>query len=502
MDVACFETIRDNNVKLCIHTSFRNNAFERALLGGERAIRRYCGLTTVLSSEFTRVYRLTVGFEGGTRGLYFKRYLSRSLWDFVKQLVRASKAKRALRGCLMLEENGFKTSPVVAAGERIFGFMTTTSFLVTSEIETAKGIHQWLSDGFGELSGEQLELKRDLIRAFGRTIGRMHAAGIFHGDLRLANVLARREKNGWEFFFLDNERTRKFRKLPGRLRLKNLVQANMIEQDITNTDRMRFFREYKGENAISRREAERLTGKILKKTSRRLHCRNKRDRGAKVYLRTNKNYLRIREGGRIAVFDRVFYQAAESMDLIRQIDALMDAGEVLKSDGSSYVSRVTCNGKDIVVKRYNHRGLIHSLRHTIKKSRARRCWLNAHRLGVLNIATPKPLAYIERRKGGLLWESYFITKYVKGQRLYDFLREDSRGCKERADLAEQLQELLEQLSKHRITHGDLKHTNILVTDNGPVLTDLDAMEVHKLGWRFRLKKRKDLSLLEKLVFKS
>ena len=83
---------------------------------------------------------------------------------------------------------------------------------------------------------------------------------------------------------------------------------------------------------------------------------------------------------------------------------------------------MTWNGKDIVVKRYNHKGFIHSLRHTIKNSRARRGWLHGHRLGMLGIATPKPLAYIEQLKEKLIWKSYLVTEYVEGQKLYDFLQ--------------------------------------------------------------------------------
>jgi RIO-like serine/threonine protein kinase len=48
------------------------------------------------------------------------------------------------------------------------------------------------------------------------------------------------------------------------------------------------------------------------------------------------------------------------------------------------------------------------------------------------------------------------------------------------------------LWKYRITHGDLKHTNILITDNGPILTDLDGMNVHKWTWTYRIRQAKDL----------
>ena len=494
MDIS-FDTIKHNNVELHIHRNFRNSTFEQALLKGEKGLEQCYGLTLIPSSNFTRVYKFSVGFETGGTGLYFKRYLSRSLWDSVKHFVRPSKAKRALKAFLMLAENGFESGPVVAAGEHKLGFLTTTSFLVTLEIGTAGRIHQCIPDSSQGSTGEKLRLKRELIRAYGRTIGRMHAAGIFHGDLRSSNVLARREKNTWRFFFLDNERTAGFRRLPARLRLKNLVQVNMFQDGITNTDRMRFFRSYCEEDTTSRMKEKRLVGKVLKKTDRRLHRRDNRDKGVKQYLTTNKKYLRTCEAGKTGVFDRDFCQGADSADFIEQIDGLMDNGRVIKNHDTSCVSRLVWKGKDVVVKRYDHRGFIHSLRHTVKGSRARRCWLHGHRLRKLSIPTPRPLAYIEHRKGPIVWKSYLVTEYIEGQRLQHFIRDDTKSRQERSRLSEQLRQLLEKLGRHHITHGDLKHTNILVTDNGPVLTDLDAMRIHKWAWIFQIKRHKDIARL-------
>jgi hypothetical protein len=104
----------------------------------------------------------------------------------------------------------------------------------------------------------------------------MHAKGIFHGDLRLGNILARQEKNRWRFFFLDNERTRKFYRLPARLRLKNLVQVNMPPPAyMSNTDRMRFFKEYWAQNEKAKIKKADLITKVLKKTRRRLDKKEK-----------------------------------------------------------------------------------------------------------------------------------------------------------------------------------------------------------------------------------
>jgi len=215
-------------------------------------------------------------------------------------------------------------------------------------------------------------------------------------------------------------------------------------------------------------------------------------RDYKKYLRTSDRHMRIKAGEYFAEIDRDFCAGAEPRDFIEQIDTLMDTGQILKKGDAIYVSHIKWNNKNIVVKRYDHKGFIHSLRHTIKKSRARKGWLYAHFLGALNIATPRAIAYIEQRRGLLIWQSYFVTEYVEGEKLWHFLRDETVAERQKLDEIRQVVKLLDKLWKYRITHGDLKHTNILVTENRPVLIDLDGMIVHRWELLYRNKRAKDM----------
>ena len=266
-----FDKIKRDNCTLFINKNFRNGNLEQALLAGEKTLQERYQLIPVLSSHSSRVRKFSASFDGTERWIYFKQYLCRSAWDFIKHLVRPSRAKRAFKATLILEKNGFEAPVVVAMGECKSSFLDRENFLATIEVEGARQIYQFIPDKLENFTKKQLQDKRELIRTFGRTIGRMHAAGIFHGDLRLGNVLARQEESGWRFSFIDNERTKKFHRLPRRLRLKNLVQLNMYPtRGLTNTDRMRFFNAYLSVNPCVQSRYDNWVQKVVAKTNLRL----------------------------------------------------------------------------------------------------------------------------------------------------------------------------------------------------------------------------------------
>lgn len=272
-----FEKIRKDNCVLYIRKQLINNGLGQALLSGEEKLRERYNLEMIPSSEFARVYRFYISVDGVEREVYLKQFLHRSTLDYIKSIFRGSRAKRALKAELMLVSNQFDIPETLAIGEHQVGFFHTRSFSTTLGIEGSKPLFQFIRENRETLTRWRLEAWRELIRAFGMTIGRMHANNIFHGDLRLNNVLVRREGENYRFFFLDNERTRKFNKLPLRRRIQNLVQVNMVPSGIlSNTDRMRFFREYCAATGIGEEEGKILTAATVKKTSRRLEKRRRR----------------------------------------------------------------------------------------------------------------------------------------------------------------------------------------------------------------------------------
>jgi serine/threonine protein kinase len=173
---------------------------------------------------------------------YYKEFLSRSPLEGIKSLFRGSRCQRAISKGEMLRQRGFHTPVVCCWGER-----GGRHFMVTEGID-APGLGDYISKNWQQpLSGTKIAAKRRFIQKFGKEIGDLHKNGIYHGDLRVNNILVQESKDEVIFYFLDNERNGLFTEIPRRLIRKNLVQLNMIQSpNVTRQDRLRFFQAYCG----------------------------------------------------------------------------------------------------------------------------------------------------------------------------------------------------------------------------------------------------------------
>jgi hypothetical protein len=135
--------------------------------------------------------------------------------------------------------------------------------------------------------------------------------------------------------------------------------------------------------------------------------------------------LRVEAGDLAAVFARIFCHEAQPLDFLGTIGALREEGQILKDDRDCLVCRLKWNGRDIIVRQYKHKGFVFSLLDTVGKSHAKRDWLNGHRLRILNIPAPAAMAFIERRRAGLVWESYFVSEYIENREPDNFMRDNN-----------------------------------------------------------------------------
>jgi hypothetical protein len=251
---------------LWLAPQFLDSPLANALADGLGSLEKVYTLNKVPASKSADVYK----FSCDSGKFYFKQYHYRSLWDILKHAFRPSRAARTMKAAAMLEANGFVTPEIIAMGCRRKGIFTLETFLLTREVENAQPLYVFFDQQYGRSNSHPAE-KHKFINALGHLIGRLHAKNISHGDLRLGNVLVRKNDAGWKFFLLDNERTVQYTRLPDRLRLKNLVQCNMHQtRALTRTDRLRFFKAYLAENPTLAPTAKIWLKKINRRTLRRL----------------------------------------------------------------------------------------------------------------------------------------------------------------------------------------------------------------------------------------
>ncbi|MFQ5917483.1 MAG: lipopolysaccharide kinase InaA family protein [Candidatus Binatia bacterium] len=176
-----------------------------------------------------RVGRVPVEFGGERRRVYLKRYNAFSWRYRLGSLFVQSGAFRSWLGAGILMNAGFHTAKPIAAVERRSWGMLTRSFYLSEEIPTARTVDDYWNQDLlptGGVKGSRR--RREFLNSLARLFRSLHETGIYHNDLKDANILFCSDKGNQDgsFYLLDLEGIGSYRNLSGRRRLKNLVQLN------------------------------------------------------------------------------------------------------------------------------------------------------------------------------------------------------------------------------------------------------------------------------------
>ena len=199
--------------------------------------------------------------------VYYKEFLSRSPFEGIKNFFRGSRCERAIIKGKILRQRGFH-SPVVSC----WGKKGNRHFMISEGVD-ALGLGDYIGKHWQRpLLGGEISAKRRFIQKFGTMIGELHKNGIYHGDLRVNNILVQESTGDVIFYFVDNERNTLFKKIPRRLIRKNLVQINMMQSPyISRQDRLRFFQAYcEAYGGLSPSEKLALIERVQQRTAERL----------------------------------------------------------------------------------------------------------------------------------------------------------------------------------------------------------------------------------------
>ena len=129
--------------------------------------------------------KVLVGYVTTAAGpLYVKRYTVHAWRVALGSIGRPSPARRAFAAARRLAALGFGVPVVVAAVEDRCAGVLRRSFFVSEEVAGAV-----TADRYWERLAGQPAQRRRFARALGDLFRRLHAAGVYHNDLKDVNVL-------------------------------------------------------------------------------------------------------------------------------------------------------------------------------------------------------------------------------------------------------------------------------------------------------------------------
>ena len=177
--------------------------------------------------------------------VYIKRYNVFSWRVRIASLVLSSPAFRSWDATMLLRAAGFLTpSPVAAIEYRRWG-MLERSFFITKPVDGAVPADQY----WWRLHRAPAEARRAFIAGLARLFAALHAAGVYHNDLKDANVLVRAGTEGVvEHYLLDLEHVRQRQSVSTGQRVKNLVQLHRTLGRLASMrENLYFLRTYLGD---------------------------------------------------------------------------------------------------------------------------------------------------------------------------------------------------------------------------------------------------------------
>ncbi len=316
----------------------------------------------------------------------------------------------------------------------------------------------------------------ELGRVF-ETAGRMHARDLLQDDVHLGNFLVR----DGDLYIIDGDAIRPAS--ADRERLDNLAllfaQLPPAECHAMQAGLLAAYRRGNPDLAV---DAAQLEASIARARNARL---------ADYLDKCLRDCSLFKVAKRV---DRFFALVRTEADflapLIADPDAWLEQGIPLKHGRSATLALVELDGRKLVIKRCNIKGAGHALSRAWRPSRAWHSWVEAHRLRFLGIATPRPLALIERRLGPLRGRAWLVAEYCEGPNLQETLA----ACADSGappGVLEAVRRLFTDLAAERISHGDLKATNFIWRGDALCVLDLDAMRRHDSDAAWRKAWRKD-----------
>lgn len=394
-----------------------------------------------------------------------RRWVFRAQWSnkkvFAKVFIGEQSQKYASRdaqGVQWLTQAGLATPALLWQGKSADARAFILIYAAIEPAENADVLYRTLPPAQGFHMLQQLV----------RTLAAQHAANLIQTDLHLKNFLVKDE----QVWSLDGDGIKQAT-LSKRRCYKQLAELiskiNVLDQHAWVA---RLLSEYEGTRAwpstllpksllvmAKQMKTEEVERFVMRKIFR--NCSDV------IWQELNQSAQAISVAGGLHVSD------------LPALEVAMHVGNVLKPGNTCTVVHTHLQDQSVVIKRYNIKNGWHALSRAWRPSRAAASWKNAHRLQYYGILTPQPLMMYERRYLGLRGRAYFVAAYSPWPDALTFFQQCTDAMLQ-ARVIQQLVTLCYKWYLLKISHGDMKGTNLQVTEQGEIVViDLDSMRQHR-----------------------
>ena len=237
-----------------------------------------------------RIFKQDVGttvtlMSDSTQSVVVKRHKLTHWRRRADALIHGSPARRAWRGAQLLQTHGFPVPQPLAVVEKRRAGLVQESVYISQALP-----YPSLSDYWRESASRWSVVRRRLfLRELALFVRSFHAAGLYSGDLRDANLLVEEceAQHGprWRFCLVDLDRLKHCPSLTLRRRVKNLVQLDRtLGRRTRRTERLFFLDAYLGPPLPPSKQRRSLLKTLLSVRRRkdREYARRKRRRAPSV----------------------------------------------------------------------------------------------------------------------------------------------------------------------------------------------------------------------------
>ena len=413
-----------------------------------------------------------------------KRIVCAGKWDkkpvvvkiFLSPRSARQRCNREIKGINALKNAGIKTPALLLQSDLQ---QDSTPVLVFQRVMPALNTYEAFD------MAETDEKRSELLKRIAVVIAEQHEAGLKQKDLHLGNFLL----SDNDIYTIDGDTVdtgQTGTPLPKAMSLNNL--GLFLAQFNRNFDYLfsTAFQAYTAKRSWPSDSS--LFNQLLKEV--KFQRKNRSKKYLHKIFRECTSFVCHKSWNSYMVCDRNFYHG-KMKKLIADPDPVIDSSRLLKDGNSATVALAEVNGKLLVIKRYNIKNFIHALKRCPRNTRAWLSWRNAHRLELLGIPTPKPIAFLERRWGPFRSTSYYISEYIDGTDLYRLITSDKSREINIEALSISFGDMLKLLADANMSHGDFKAANFIVAGKKLYIIDIEGMRKHSCRWSLRRSLKRD-----------